>query len=352
MNDPVIFLLGATGYVGSQFLVFLGQTLSNLSVRALVRSPTKDRETWLQQTHPNLIIIEGSLDDTELIEEQARKADIVINIASCDHISCSILSGLSKRSMDNPKEPPTLLHISGTGILSDNARGEPLVTPKVYSDLDLDLDSLPAENPHLQIDIPIVKAGISKEHHVRTAILFPGFIYGLVIGIYVIEGIQKKPTWARLLLHFAKNTGHVGMWGRGLNTMSIIHVKDVATAIMTVLKALLDDRADVGSEGLYFVGCNEIRPSWLDITSATGDYLYSKGVVSQAGTRPYSDDFIQSFTAGNLSRGVYSDGWHTFGANNWVESDRLTKFGWQPVETRKNNFFDTLKASLEIALQD
>lgn len=88
MSDPVIFLLGATGYVGSQFLIFLGQTLSNLSVRALVRSLNKDRETWLQQTHPNLTVIEGDLDDTELIEEQARKADIVINIASCDHISC------------------------------------------------------------------------------------------------------------------------------------------------------------------------------------------------------------------------------------------------------------------------
>lgn len=84
----------------------------------------------------------------------------------------AILSGLRKRSANKPSQPPFLLHVSGTGIISDNARGEAR-DAKVYSDLDLDLEShvscdfifvsslgslydrLPKDNPHLEIDISV-----------------------------------------------------------------------------------------------------------------------------------------------------------------------------------------------------
>ena len=108
------------------------------------------------------------------------------------------------------------------------------------------------------------------------------------------SGIQRKPAWARILLEFAKNAGHVGTWGPGLNTTSSIHVKDVASAILTVLVALVEGRADTGADGLCmysfcfilhltetstdFVGCNETRPSWLDVTSAMGNVC---GVLCQ-----------------------------------------------------------------------
>lgn len=66
----------------------------------------------------------------------------------------------------------------------------------------------------------------------------------------ILEGIQKTPTWARMFLHFAKANGHSGTFGRGLNCMSNIHVKDVAFAILTVLKVALGDRAEDGINGL------------------------------------------------------------------------------------------------------
>ena len=40
MSESVIFLLGSTGYVGSQFLIILGRALPHLPVRVLVRSLT------------------------------------------------------------------------------------------------------------------------------------------------------------------------------------------------------------------------------------------------------------------------------------------------------------------------
>ena len=161
MSTLTIFLLGSTGYVGSQFLMLLGEAYPTLLVRALLRPGAEQRVEWLHRTHPNISIVEGSLDDVVLVEDQARRADIVINVANCDHIACTqgehalhvfhtlwslltssftaILSGLIKRSLETPQYPPTLLHVSGTGIVSDNARGE-LAQTKKYSDLDLDLN--------------------------------------------------------------------------------------------------------------------------------------------------------------------------------------------------------------------
>lgn len=84
----------------------------------------------------------------------------------------AVLAGLDKRSVNNPEDPPLLLHVSGTGILSDNARGEVIDNVTIYSDLDLDLKSqvlllclslsctniylrLPADNAHLEIDLSV-----------------------------------------------------------------------------------------------------------------------------------------------------------------------------------------------------
>lgn len=39
-------------------------------------------------------------------------------------------------------------------------------------------------------------------------------------------------------------------WGPGSNTMNVIHVKDVALAMLTVLKSALEGRVDSGSDGL------------------------------------------------------------------------------------------------------
>ena len=86
MGKSVIFLLGSTGYVGSQFLIMLGQAFPHLPVRALVRSLTTEREAWLHQVHPDLTIVEGSLEDEKTLQYQAEDADIVINLASCDHL--------------------------------------------------------------------------------------------------------------------------------------------------------------------------------------------------------------------------------------------------------------------------
>lgn len=80
-----IFLLGATGYLGSQFLVLLSSSSINYHVVGLVRAATQEKEAKLQSIYPNLSIVKGSLDDHNIIVEQAFKAKYVINCASSDH---------------------------------------------------------------------------------------------------------------------------------------------------------------------------------------------------------------------------------------------------------------------------
>ena len=81
-----------------------------------------------------------------------------------------------------------------------------------------------------------------------------GAFYPLLIGYNFTEpdhaGIQKVPTWVRIFLQFAKANGHSGTFGAGYNSMSNIHVKDVASAIITILTAALQKKTDEGYEGL------------------------------------------------------------------------------------------------------
>lgn len=49
------------------------------------------------------------------------------------------LAGLNKSAAARPGNPPLYIHISGCGILADDARGEPMDHVDEYSDIGLDL---------------------------------------------------------------------------------------------------------------------------------------------------------------------------------------------------------------------
>ena len=80
-----IFILGATGYLGSEFLFLLARDYPTYPINALVRNATPGKVERLQEIHPNLTVIEGTLEDADTIVGQILKADIVINTASSDH---------------------------------------------------------------------------------------------------------------------------------------------------------------------------------------------------------------------------------------------------------------------------
>lgn len=95
--------------------------------------------------------------------------------------SLAILAGLKKRSATNPDDPPLYIHVSGLGIISDNARGEYISNPRWYSDSGLNLDDCPPENTHLISDREIVAAATRDENPIRSIIVYPGWIYGMLL---------------------------------------------------------------------------------------------------------------------------------------------------------------------------
>ena len=160
MTNPSIFMLGATGYLGSEFLILLARDYPDHHIRALVRNATPEKVSRLHEIHPHVTVVEGTLDDAAVIVEEVLKADIVINSASSDHWPsvkglssplvlktqwrthagfAATLDGLEKNSAARPGKPPLYIHVSGCGILSDNAHGERNDNIKVWSDIGLDL---------------------------------------------------------------------------------------------------------------------------------------------------------------------------------------------------------------------
>ncbi|KAG6373058.1 hypothetical protein JVT61DRAFT_7119 [Boletus reticuloceps] len=334
-----IFFLGATGYLGSQFLLLLNEKLPQLHVVALLRNAIPVRKEQLQKLYSNISFIEGSLDDDAIIQEQAAKVDIVINCGSSDHPAStkSTLAGLETNSKNNPGKPPLYIHVSGCGIVSDNARGEPVEYVKEWSDLGLDLKQCNPENTHLDSDIPIVEAGSRTEDPVRTIIYFPAQIYG------VGEGIQKTTMWLRMFFDMMKNVGHAGTWGSGANAMNNIHVKDCAMGLFLILQAALEGRADEGPEGLYFSASMEPRITFHDWTKVMGDYLLSKGIIKEGGTRPMPAEVVDPL--GNY-------GWSLLGGNQSVKPERLYKLGWEPTESKKLSLLDSIPEAVDQVLKD
>ena len=67
---------GATGYIAGDALVAIYNSHLDYEYACLVR--TKEKADKVKEAFPNVRIVLGSLDDSELLEEESAKADIVL----------------------------------------------------------------------------------------------------------------------------------------------------------------------------------------------------------------------------------------------------------------------------------
>ncbi|KAF8905807.1 hypothetical protein CPB84DRAFT_1771238 [Gymnopilus junonius] len=339
--QQTIFLLGAAGYLGGQFFVLLSRRLPQFRVVALVRNLDADKKAQLTGINHNLTLVEGTLEDVKVVKEQATQAKYVINCASSDHEGSvqAILAGLEEQSANRPGDPPLYIHVSGVGVTSDNARGEFVPEDQIpkYTDIGLDLDKLPPANPHLHCDKVIVAAGTRKDNPVRTAILFPGWIYG--IG----EGIKKSTIAIRGTAIIYKTIKQAGTWGPGHNAMDYIHVKDCANGLLAIFEAALAGKADTGTEGLYFASSGEPRVTLRDITAVIGDIMFSKGLAIQGSSQPLPPSATDPY-------GEF--GWLLWGGNLGGNAERLRRLGWEATESKQLPLLSSLSQEVEVALQE
>lgn len=144
-------MLLQTGYLGGDVLYALLQTYPSWesNITCLVRTPS--RGDTLSSAYPKIKVVYGTLDDEQILEEEASKADIVLHWASSDHVGAAnaIKKGLESGNGGY------WIHTSGTDILlnpellkgkRDTAEVSEI---KVYDDWDniKEVITLPGKNP-------------------------------------------------------------------------------------------------------------------------------------------------------------------------------------------------------------
>ncbi|ETN40876.1 uncharacterized protein HMPREF1541_05156 [Cyphellophora europaea CBS 101466] len=322
---PTLFLLGATGYIGGDFLYLVNEKHPDWIITALVRN--SDKGATVAKEYPAVRLIYGDLDSAELIEEEASKADIVLNFANCDHeaAATAIVKGLGRSS----KQQVFYIHTSGTGILTaetfdKDAFGDELT--KSYDDWDgiKELWSLPDHALHRKVD-KIVQGSWSDK--LKSAIVCPPTIYGQGRGPDNQRSVQADRATASMLKHQKGWTV-----GKGKNVWHQIHVHDLSDLYLHIAEAAANGGAPAtwNDQGYYLAENGEFV--WGDIAKAIARDAHSKGLLPSPDAEGLSTEQIQplfeggQYYVGTNSRGVSKRGKQLFG---W-KPHRPSLLAWVP----------------------
>jgi nucleoside-diphosphate-sugar epimerase len=236
-----IFVTGAAGFIGGSIATGLVQ--AGHKVTGLVRSAEQADE--LKALGMNAVI--GTLDDSQLLAEQARAADAVINAASSDHRGAveALLDALRGSNK-------VFLHTSGSSIVGDASGGK-------SSDVIYFEDNLPEPTvdkaDRVAIDNLVLAA--SKDG-VNSAVICNTLIYGHSLGV------KRDSVQLPRLLKQARKSGVVRHVGSGQNIWSNVHIEDVIALYLLALT-----RNVPGT--FYFVDSGEA--SFIDMTTAMAEAL-------------------------------------------------------------------------------
>lgn len=282
-----IFCTGASGYIGGSVAATLAA--AGHQVRGLVRSAESADKVRALGIEPVI----GTLDDTAILEREARAADAVINAASADHrASAMALLGAVEGT------GKTFIHTSGSSIVGTRAAGQRVddifdeTTPFTPS---------PARTARVALDKDIL-AFASKG--VRTAIVCPSLIYGIGRGA---KADSAQVPW---LIRTAKKHGVAKHYGPGENVWSNVHIDDLVDLYARVLR-------DAPAGAFYFAenGENAMR----EVCAAIGRALGLDGTTQAMSLAE---------AAAEWGDGPAQD---TMGSNSRVRAVRARReLGWAP----------------------
>ncbi len=119
----------------------------------------------------------------------------------------------------------TLLAQSGTGVLTDNARGE-YASDTIYSDIDIEqLKSIPPTASHRNVDLRVLDA--DAKGYARTHIVFPSTIYGIAKHALVEAGVSNPHSiQIPYIIRGSLDRGRAGVVGKGLPWWPNVHIAD------------------------------------------------------------------------------------------------------------------------------
>ncbi|KAF2009725.1 NAD(P)-binding protein [Aaosphaeria arxii CBS 175.79] len=242
-----VFLTGATGFVGGDFLHrFASSAASKYAISALVRNADKAQQ--ISSQYPSVKVVQGDLDDSQLVEKEARNADIVLHLASTKHIASS---KAIQRGLTDParSKPGYWIQISGATLLAideiKNARFG-FESDKVYDDIrDIkEILSTIKNNPSRDVDNLVAGQDSSK---VKTALIVGPHIYGKGRGPGNQRSVQA-PEIARVTLQLKEGF----RLNEGKNSWSYIHVHDLSDLFASLVDAAAETKPGLwNDEGIY-----------------------------------------------------------------------------------------------------
>ncbi|KAI4758999.1 NAD(P)-binding protein [Aureobasidium sp. EXF-3400] len=329
-----IFITGATGYIGGDTLYELYNKHPEYSYTALVRTAEKGKS--VTDKFPKVKTVQGDNDSSDLLKEEASKADIVIHTADAsDHEGAAkaIAEGLA--SGHNASKPGYWLHTGGTGILtyfdsSADKFGEH--TDKVFDDLDgvAELINLPQEAFHKNVDQIVINAGTNASGAVKTAIVCPPTIYG--------DGRGPSLTRGRQVYELAKSVLEIQaapIIGGGKAMWNNVHVHDLARAFVLLVEEAAKNNTDPklwGQNGYYFTENGE--HVWGDLSKVVAEAAKQQGLIKEVKSEQMDMETAKK-TAGFEA---VSWGWNSRGkARRFKEL-----LGWKPQEQSIENEVPTI----------
>ncbi|KAG0652551.1 Aurachin B dehydrogenase [Hyphodiscus hymeniophilus] len=312
-----IFVTGATGYIGGDALYALYKKYPDFEYTALVRN--SDSGAKVAAEYPKIHLVYGTLEDSDVLEAEAAKADIVIHTAdSSDHEGAAkaIKAGLEKGH--SAEKPGYWLHTSGTGILcwkdmETKTYGE-APSQQPYDDLERveELTGLPDKAFHRDIDKIVLGASSSG---VKTAIVCPPTIYGPGRG----PG-NKKSRQVYILARTTLEQGHASQLGKGLAEWDNVHVQDLSELFVLLVESAVSgkENPEIWGEKGYFLAENG-HHSWGQVAKEVAEAAHKQGYIK---TTEVSVD------PPNEEKGFESLSW---GLNSKGFAKRARKvLGWKP----------------------
>lgn len=281
-----IFLTGANGFIGGAAAAAL--IADGHTVRGLVRDKAKGAVVATHGIEPVI----GSLDDTALLQAEARASDGVVNAASSDHRGAvdALIVGLA--GSDKP-----FIHTSGSSVVADRAMGEP--SDRIFHE-DTPIEPEPERVARVAIDRHILDASTSG---IRSIVLCNSMIYGNALGA------RAQSVQVPVLAQQARESGVVRYIGRGLNRWSNVHIADVAQ-----LYALAIAKAQGGS----FMYVENGEEALGEVAQAIAQRLG----LGTAQSWPAE----QAIAAWGSQKAMF-----TFGSNSRVRGKRAREIlGWRP----------------------
>ncbi|KNZ81128.1 hypothetical protein J132_03120 [Termitomyces sp. J132] len=327
-----------SGFIGGTLLTSLlsRDDIDRFDIIVLIRG---EERAALIRDKLGLKTVVADLSDYEVVSAAAEKADVVINTANSDHPAGAraIIEGLTKRKAKTGKTG-VYIHSSGTGALTDNAKGE-YKSEKVYDDERVeDIQAIPVDYVHRSCDTVISAAGATGD--IRSYIVMPPLIYGRGTGPFHRTSVQIPA-----LIRSALKLNQACYYGKGLPWWNGVHVQDLTNLYLILLDDALsaNPKAPHGADGFYF--CPTDSFEWKQLAHEIGTRLHGEGAIFTAETRPFATEEVED------ALGTWAA--FAYGSNSRSKAIKAYKLGWKPAHgDASDGLFESIIPEYRAALEE